>query len=82
MNTNLKKRKRAAFNIYKAVRSNISLNSIIIQPADYAWKNAITVVNYENIWIEQSTELRSELNSTTQTVVKQNKLITKWWENN
>jgi hypothetical protein len=82
MNTNLKKRKKAAFNTYKAVRTNISLNKINIQPADYAWQHALMANNYENIWIEQATELRSELNATTQTVVKHNKLISNWWENN
>ena len=36
-------------------------------------------VNYR---IEQVTEVKSELNPVNQTVVKQNKFITKWWDNN
>jgi hypothetical protein len=81
MNTNLKKRKKAAFNNYKAVRTNIYLNKLIIQP-EYAWQQNIIANNYENIWIEQATELRSEISTTNQTFVKQNRLITNWWEKN
>jgi hypothetical protein len=82
MNIYLKKRKKSVFNSYKTVRASISLNNINGQLTEYAWQEAMVVNNWENNWIEQVTEVKSELNPVNQTVFKQNKLITKWWENN
>lgn len=82
MNIYLKKRKKSVFNTYKTVRATISLNNINGQPAEYAWQEAMVVTSWENNWIEQVTEVKSELSPVNQTVVKQNKFITKWWENN
>ena len=82
MNIYLKKRKKSVFNAYKTVRASISLNNLNGQPAEYAWQEAMVVSNWEKNWIEQVTEVKSELNPVNQTVFKQNKLITKWWENN
>ncbi len=82
MNLNLKKRKKSAFNTYKAVRINISLNNQNKQVMEYAWQIAVVANNWENNYIEQVSELRSGINPINQTVIKQNKLITKWWENN
>lgn len=82
MNIYLKKRKKSVFNSYKTVRASISLNNINGQHTEYAWQEAMVVNNWENNWIEQVTEVKSELNPVNQTVFKQNKLITKWWENN
>ena len=82
MNIYLKKRKKSVFNSYKTVRASISLNSINGQLTEFAWQEAMVVNIWENNWIEQVTEVKSELNPVNQTVFKQNKLITKWWENN
>lgn len=40
------------------------------------------VNDYENSWIEQMSELKSNEITNIQSVSKQHKLITKWWENN
>ena len=82
MNIYLKKRKKSVFNSYKTVRATISLNNMNGQPPEYAWQEAIVVTTWESNWIEQVAEVKSELNPVNQTVFKQNKLITKWWENN
>ena len=82
MNSYLKKRKKSVFNTYKTIRATIQLNHINGQPAEYAWQEAMVVYNWENNWMEQATDVKSELSPVNQTVFKQNKLITKWWENN
>ena len=74
----LKKRKRAVFNTYKTIRTTIHLNnSSVLSSAQIASENN----NWETNWIEQVTDMRAELNTTNQSVTKQNKLIIKWWEN-
>ncbi|MFO0433721.1 MAG: hypothetical protein ACK5ZT_00640 [Sphingobacteriaceae bacterium] len=64
------------------MRINISLNNQNKQVMEYAWQIAVVANKWENNYIEQVSELRSEINPINQTVIKQNKLITKWWENN
>lgn len=81
MNSYLKKRKKSVFNNYKIVRTTINLNKANNQPLIAAHKTVIENKGWENNWIEQVAEMRTELNSTNQIVSKQNKLIIKWWEN-
>lgn len=82
MNIYLKKRKQSVFNSYKTVRASISLNHLHSQPTEYAWQEAMVIINWEAHWLEQVIEVKSEACPMNQTAMKQNKLITKWWENN
>lgn len=81
MNIYLKKRKKSVFNTYKTVRATISLNLISGQSSKHALQEAMEVNHWENNWIEQVTEVKSELSPLNQTIFKSNKLIVKWWEN-
>ena len=74
MNIYLKKRKKLVFNNYKTVREAISLNNTKSQTATEA-------TNWEHHWIEQLTEMSAGHSPVNQTVLKQNKLTIKWWEN-
>jgi hypothetical protein len=82
MNIYLKKRKKSVFNSYKAVRASISLNNSKGKPAQYYWQEAIVVSNWEINWMEQVSEVKSDITPINQTHLKHNKMITKWWENN
>ena len=82
MNIYLKKRKKSVFDSYKTVRASICLNKMNRQHMDYFWQEAIVVTNYENCWLEQAKEVKSELSPFNQTFFKHDKMIIKWWENN
>jgi len=82
MNIYLKKRKNQYLIATNRLVASICLNSLSNQAAEYEWQEALVVTNYENSWIEQSTEVKSDISPINQTQIKQSKFISKWWENN
>lgn len=80
MNINLQKRKKTVFNNYKTVRAAINLNQVNAQPVVYDGQEAKDH-NWEHNWIEQITEMKTDVSPANQPLSKQNKFILKWWEN-
>lgn len=80
MNTYLKK-KKSALNTHKTVRNAIQLNKYnrmeVMNNAQLTPEKNI----WANNWIEQAAEMKSGSHIVSQTSLKKNKLIVKWWAN-